>query len=108
MTTKKVLIFFLISVCSTTLWVGHLSKLVADEDLSDLFGEYGVVESINLIPPRGCAFVHMNRRMDAYKALKELHKYKLHGKPITVRKTTRIMIKLEQQKTKQKKTVCTQ
>ena len=26
----------------------------------------------------------MNRRMDAYKALKELHKHKLHGKPITV------------------------
>ena len=72
-------------MCSTTLWVGHLSKLVADEDLSDLFGEYGAVESINLIPPRGCAFVHMNRRMDAYKALKELHKHKLHGKPITVR-----------------------
>ena len=64
--------------------MGHLSKLVADEDLSDLFGEYGVVESINLIPPRGCAFVHMNRRMDAYKALKELHKHKLQGKPITV------------------------
>ena len=57
---------------------------MADEDLSDLFGEYGMVESINLIPPRGCAFVHMNRRMDAYKALKELHKHKLHGKPITV------------------------
>lgn len=74
-----------LSVCSTTLWVGHLSKLVADEDLSDLFGEYGVVESINLIPPRGCAFVHMNRRMDANKALKELHKHKLHGKQITVR-----------------------
>jgi len=73
-----------LSVCSTTLWVGHLSKLVADEDLSDLFGEYGMVESINLIPPRGCAFVHMNRRMDAYKALKELHKHKLHGKPITI------------------------
>ena len=77
-------LFLSFSVCSTTLWVGHLSKLVADEDLSDLFGEYGMVESINLIPPRGCAFVHMNRRMDAYKALKELHKHKLHGKPITV------------------------
>ena len=91
-------------MCSTTLWVGHLSKLVADEDLSDLFGEYGVVESINLIPPRGCAFVHMNRRMDAYKALKELHKYKLHGKPITVRqqlsKTLVFMIHLEKQKKK--------
>ena len=73
-----------VSVCSNTLWVGHLSKLVADEDLSDLFGEFGVVECINLIPPRGCAFVNMNRRQDAYKALKDLHKHKLQGKQITV------------------------
>ncbi|TRY76236.1 hypothetical protein TCAL_09590 [Tigriopus californicus] len=71
-------------LCSTTLWVGHLSKLVAEDELSDLFGEFGDVETINLIPPRGCAFVCMNRRMDAYKALKTLHKHKLQGKPITL------------------------
>lgn len=71
-------------VCSTTLWVGHLSKLVAEEDLSDLFGEFGVVNTINLIRPRGCAFVCMNRRMDAAKARKSLQKHKLQGKPITV------------------------
>ena len=65
--------------------MGHLSKLVAEDELSDLFGEYGEVNTIFLIPPRGCAFVCMNRRMDASKALKELHKYKLQGKPITVR-----------------------
>ena len=57
---------------------------MAEEDLSDLFGEYGAVESVMIIAPRGCAYIHMNRRMDAYKALKELHKHKLHGKPITV------------------------
>ena len=77
-------LFFCLSVCSNTLWVGHLSKLVADEDLSDLFGEYGSIESIHVIAPRGCAYVHMNRRQDAYKALKELNKHKLQGKPITV------------------------
>ncbi len=75
---------FYLSVCSTTLWVGHLSKLVAEDELSDLFGEMGVVNTINLIPPRGCAFVCMNRRMDASRALRKLHKHKLHGKPITV------------------------
>ena len=75
---------FFFTVCSTTLWVGHLSKLVAEEDLSDLFGEYGEVNTINLIPPRGCAFVCMNRRMDANRARNKLNKYKLQGKPITV------------------------
>ena len=31
------------TVCSTTLWVGHLSKLVQEDDLSDNFGTYGEV-----------------------------------------------------------------
>jgi RNA recognition motif-containing protein len=61
-----------------------LSKLVGDEDLSDMFGEFGAIDSINLIPPRGCAFICMNRRQDASKALKELNRTKMHGKPITV------------------------
>ena len=72
------------SVCSTTLWVGHLSKLVGDDDLSDMFGEFGTVESIKLISPRGCAFICMNRRQDAARCLRELNKNKMHGKPITV------------------------
>ena len=33
------------TVCSTTLWVGHLSKLVQEDDLSDNFGTYGEVTS---------------------------------------------------------------
>ena len=32
-----------LTLCSTTLWVGHLSKLVQQEDLSDTFGTYGEV-----------------------------------------------------------------
>ena len=79
-----ILCVYTISVCSTTLWVGHLSKLIAEDDLSDMFGEFGEILSINTIPPRGCAFICMNRRMDAYKALKQLHKTKLHGKQMTV------------------------
>ena len=67
------------------MWVGHLSKLVAEDDLSDMFGEIGTVETIHLIPPRGCAYVCMNRRQDAYKAIKNLNKKKLHNKPCTVR-----------------------
>ncbi|XP_037079200.1 SR-related and CTD-associated factor 8-like, partial [Pollicipes pollicipes] len=73
-----------LGVCSTTLWVGHLSKLVHQEDLSDLFGEYGDVLSIDLIPPRGCAFICMNRRQDAARALLKLKNHKLQGKPITI------------------------
>ncbi|KAL0276144.1 UNVERIFIED_CONTAM: hypothetical protein PYX00_003778 [Menopon gallinae] len=71
-----------LSVCSTTLWVGHLSKLVQQEELSDTFGEFGDIVSIDVIPPRGCAFICMNRRQDAARALTRLKDYKLHGKNI--------------------------
>lgn len=73
-----------LSVCSTTLWVGHLSKLVSQEEISDTFGAYGDVVSIDLIPPRGCAFIVMNRRQDAVRALDRLKNTKLQGKTITV------------------------
>ena len=42
------------------------------------------IVSIDLISPRGCAFVCMNRRMDANRALKNLNKFRLHGKQITL------------------------
>lgn len=73
-----------LSICSTTLWVGHLSKLVSQEELSDTFGVYGDVVSIDLIASRGCAFVVMNRRQDACRALDRLKNTKLQGKAITV------------------------
>ncbi|KAL9697247.1 hypothetical protein quinque_000688 [Culex quinquefasciatus] len=73
-----------LSVCSTTLWVGHLSKLVQQEELSDTFGKYGDIVSIDLIPPRGCAFIVMNRRQDAHKSMQSLKNHKMHGRTITI------------------------
>uniref|UniRef100_A0A6P7FT53 Uncharacterized protein LOC114333801 isoform X1 n=1 Tax=Diabrotica virgifera virgifera TaxID=50390 RepID=A0A6P7FT53_DIAVI len=73
-----------LSVCSTTLWVGHLSKLVHQDDLSNTFGEFGDVVSIDLIPPRGCAFIVMLRRQDAARCLTKLKGHNLHGKSITL------------------------
>ncbi|XP_023037676.1 SR-related and CTD-associated factor 4 isoform X2 [Drosophila willistoni] len=73
-----------LSVCSTTLWVGHLSKLVYQEELSDTFGEYGDIVSIDQIVPRGCAFIVMNRRQDAHKAMQSLKNHKLQGRAITI------------------------
>ncbi|XP_044760974.1 SR-related and CTD-associated factor 4-like isoform X2 [Coccinella septempunctata] len=73
-----------LSVCSTTLWVGHLSKLVHQEDLSNTFGEFGDVVSIDLIPPRGCAFIVMHRRQDAARCLTKLKNHVIHGKAITL------------------------
>ncbi|KAK9884912.1 hypothetical protein WA026_009150 [Henosepilachna vigintioctopunctata] len=73
-----------LSVCSTTLWVGHLSKLVHQDDLSNTFGEFGDIVSIDLIPPRGCAFIVMHRRQDAARCLTKLKNHVIHGKAITL------------------------
>lgn len=55
------------------------------DDLSNTFGEFGDVVSIDLIPPRGCAFIVMLRRQDAARCLAKLKGHILHGKAITVR-----------------------
>lgn len=73
-----------LSVCTTTLWVGHLSKLVQQEELSDTFGKYGDIVSIDMIPPRGCAFIVMNRRQDAHRSMQGLKGHKMHNRAITV------------------------
>lgn len=37
------------TICSTTLWIGHLPKRTTSQsDLNDLFGEYGVINSIDV------------------------------------------------------------
>ncbi len=38
-----------LTICSTTLWLGHVPKLVSEADLSDTFGEFGTITSIDVI-----------------------------------------------------------
>lgn len=71
-----------LTVCSSTLWLGHVPKTVSEADISDAFGEYGAITSIDLIPPRGCAYVCMDRRQDAKRALMESKDLKLNGSHI--------------------------
>lgn len=37
-----------ITVCSSTLWLGHVPKTVSEADISDAFGEYGAITSIDV------------------------------------------------------------
>ncbi|XP_063060971.1 SR-related and CTD-associated factor 4-like [Engraulis encrasicolus] len=61
-----------LSVCSTTLWVGQLDKKTTQQDITQLLEEFGQIESINMIPPRGCAYIVMVHRQDAFRALTSL------------------------------------
>ena len=58
-----------LTICSKTIFLGHLPKLVSEEDISEMLKEYGDISSIELIPPRGCAFVCMNTRLEANKIM---------------------------------------
>ncbi|XP_056592907.1 SR-related and CTD-associated factor 4 [Triplophysa dalaica] len=75
-----------LSVCSTTLWVGQLDKRTQQQDVACLLEEFGQIDSINMIPPRGCAYIVMIHRQDAYRALQKLSRgpNKLNQKAIKI------------------------
>lgn len=73
-----------LSICTTTLFIGHLAKSTTEDELREELDKYGTVETLHIIPPRGCAFVCMSRRKDANKALDRLKGYKLNGSDLRV------------------------
>ncbi|XP_042312046.1 SR-related and CTD-associated factor 4 isoform X2 [Sceloporus undulatus] len=75
-----------VSVCSTTLWLGQLDKRATQQDVGGLLEEFGPIESINMIPPRGCAYIVMVQRQDAYRALQKLSRgnFKVNQKSIKI------------------------
>uniref|UniRef100_A0AAZ1Y0G9 SR-related CTD-associated factor 4a n=1 Tax=Oreochromis aureus TaxID=47969 RepID=A0AAZ1Y0G9_OREAU len=72
--------------CSTTLWVGQLDKRTQQQDVACLLEEFGQIESINMIPPRGCAYIVMIHRQDAFRALQKLSRgtFKVNQKAIKI------------------------
>ncbi|KAK7503094.1 hypothetical protein BaRGS_00005720 [Batillaria attramentaria] len=73
-----------ISVCTRTLWFGHLAKHTTEDELRAEIEKYGPVETINMVPPRGCAFVCMARRKEAAKALDRMKGFKLNSSALRV------------------------
>ncbi|XP_064627087.1 SR-related and CTD-associated factor 4-like isoform X2 [Lineus longissimus] len=68
-----------LSVCTTTLWIGHISRLTTENNLQEELERFGEVESINMVPPRGCAYVVLSRRKDASKAVEKMKGTRLDG-----------------------------
>jgi RNA recognition motif-containing protein len=76
-------------IMSKRIYVGNLSFQTTENDISDLFGQVGEVESANLITDRdtgrskGFGFVEMGNE-DADKAIAQLNGTELNGRSITV------------------------
>lgn len=72
------------------IFVGNLSRDVTDDDLKDLFANYGQVKSAKVIrdmfsqESKGFGFVEMPGLSEAQKAMDELNTKDLKGKKITV------------------------
>lgn len=64
------------------IFVGNLPREATQEEIKALFTQHGTVTECAII--KNYAFVHMDDRKDATKAIKSLHLYKLHGTPINV------------------------
>ncbi|MBE0478686.1 RNA-binding protein [Candidatus Aerophobetes bacterium] len=72
------------------LYVGNLSYKVTEDDLKDLFKEFGAVSEINVVTdratgkPRGFGFVEFSSNEDADKAIKSLNGKMFQDREIVV------------------------
>ncbi|KAJ2670305.1 hypothetical protein GGI25_005887 [Coemansia spiralis] len=61
------------SVPTRSLWVGNVDPGLSSQDLIAIFGKYGRVESLRLLPDKECAFVNFLRVEDAIRAKEDMH-----------------------------------
>lgn len=73
---------------SKRIYVGNLPFSATDDEVRELFAEYGTVESVNLIidretgRPRGFGFVEMSSGAD--EAISNLHQTSMGGRSLNV------------------------
>ncbi|HQY67687.1 MAG TPA: RNA-binding protein [Pyrinomonadaceae bacterium] len=75
---------------STKLYVGNLSFSTTSQDLESMFGEFGTVQSANLIEDRetgrsrGFGFVEMSSQADGENAISQLNGKEVDGRELKV------------------------
>jgi RNA recognition motif-containing protein len=66
------------------LYVGNLNYAVSSQELTELFSNYGQVESLNIIEGKGFGFVEMGNQAEAETAKEKLDGYMLKGRALKV------------------------
>ena len=66
------------------LYVGNLKYSVVNDNLKELFANYGEVKSVNTIEGKGFGFVEMSSPEEAEKAKEALNNTDFEGPPIKI------------------------
>ncbi len=66
------------------LYVGNISYSSTDEQLRDLFSDYGEVMQINIIAGKGFGFIEMSNTSEAEKAKEALNGSDFQGRTLRV------------------------
>ena len=66
------------------LYVGNLTYSVTNEQLKELFSNYGEVKEVNIIEGRGFGFVEMSSPAEAEKAKEALNGSDFEGRTLKV------------------------
>ncbi|XP_038851936.1 RNA-binding protein 4B-like [Salvelinus namaycush] len=71
-----------VNINMVKIFIGNLPNEVEKDEIEALFTEHGTVTECAKF--KNYAFVHMDDRKSATKAIRSLHLFKLHGRPINV------------------------
>ncbi|MBW1743205.1 MAG: RNA-binding protein [Deltaproteobacteria bacterium] len=66
------------------LYVGNLGDSVTNDELEELFANYGDVEKVNIIEGKGFGFVEMSSRSEAERAKQALNASELKERTLRV------------------------
>ena len=66
------------------LYVGNLNYSVNNQQLEELFANYGTVKSVNIIEGKGFGFVEMSSNEEANKAKDALHDTDFNNRPLKI------------------------
>ncbi|GFT73953.1 tetratricopeptide repeat protein 31 [Nephila pilipes] len=68
-----------------SLWIGNVQSDVTERKLSIMFGKYGELVNVKLMPEKFCAFVNYKLKSSPGKAMKAYQNYELSGAKLVIR-----------------------
>ncbi|GFY47023.1 tetratricopeptide repeat protein 31 [Trichonephila inaurata madagascariensis] len=68
-----------------SLWIGNVQSDVTERKLTTMFGKYGELINVKLMPEKFCAFVNYKLKSSPGKAMKAYQNYELSGAKLVIR-----------------------